>query len=255
VSQAGHYAEKRSGKKGVEPESVEAAVFSGASLAFIGSERGSLVGVYDVSNPAEPVLRQLLPSGIAPEGIVAIPSRDLLITANEKDFIEDGGVRAHVMIYAYAEGEASYPHLTSAGAEELIGWGAISGMVADAQKPGILYAVNDSFYGMQPSIFEIDATQKPAKITRAIRVTRGGFPAQKLDMEGIALDGEGGFWIASEGRSDRLVPHAIYHVDADGEIQDEISLPAELLAVEKRFGFEGRRSKRPRQASGLQHAK
>ena len=34
-------------------------------------------------------------------------------------------------------------------------------------------------------------------------------PAQKLDIEGIAPDGEGGFWLASEGRSDRLIPHAL----------------------------------------------
>lgn len=60
-----------------------------------------------------------------------------------------------------------------------------------------------------------------------------------MDMEGIALDGEGGFWIASEGRTDRLVPHAIYNVAADGEIEDYITLPAELASVERRFGFEG----------------
>jgi hypothetical protein len=58
-------------------------------------------------------------------------------------------------------------------------------------------------------------------------------------MEGITLDGNGGFWIASEGRTDRLVPHALYNVNAKGEIKQEIGLPAELMAVEKRFGFEG----------------
>jgi hypothetical protein len=104
---------------------------------------------------------------------------------------------------------------------------------------GKVYAVNDSFYGYQPTIFQIDATQSPAKIEKAIRVTRAGKPAQKLDMEGITTDGEGGFWIASEGRTDRVIPHALYHVNAEGEIEDEIGLPAELMAVEKRFGFEG----------------
>ncbi len=73
----------------------------------------------------------------------------------------------------------------------------------------------------------------------AIRITREGQPAQLMDMEGISLDGEGGFWVASEGRSDRLVPHAIYHIGADGAIEDYIALPNELLAVETRFGFEG----------------
>ena len=103
----------------------------------------------------------------------------------------------------------------------------------------MIYAVNDSFYGYQPRIFTIDPSQTPARIIAATDVTRAGYPAQKMDMEGITLDGEGGFWIASEGRTDRLVPHAIYHVKANGQIKEEIALPAELLAVEKRFGFEG----------------
>ena len=104
---------------------------------------------------------------------------------------------------------------------------------------GTLYAVNDSFYGMQPTIFTIDASRTPAAITSATRVTREGYPAQKLDLEGIVADGQGGFWLASEGRTDRVIPHAIYHVDATGEIDDEIGFPPELLGVEKRFGAEG----------------
>ena len=69
----------------------------------------------------------------------------------------------------------------------------------------MLYAINDSFYGFQPRIFTIDATQVPARITKALDITRGGFPAQKLDIEGVTLDGKGGFWLASEGRTDRMV--------------------------------------------------
>ncbi|MCA0918876.1 esterase-like activity of phytase family protein [Pseudooceanicola nanhaiensis] len=235
----GHYPDKRSDAKGVEPESIETATFGGTPMVFVGSERGSAVGVYDVTDPAAPVLKQVLPSGIGPEGYVAIPERNLLVSANENDLIEDGGVRAHVMLFEYQDAPAAYPTLTSEGMDELTGWGAISGMVGDAEQPGILYAVNDSFYGYQPTIFTIDATSKPAKITKALRVTRGGQPAQKLDMEGITLDGKGGFWVASEGRTDRLVPHALYNVNAKGEIKKEIALPASLLAVEKRFGFEG----------------
>ena len=235
----GHYPDKRSDAKGVEPESIETATFDGVPLVFVGAERASAVGVYDVTDPTAPVLLQILPSGIGPEGYVAIPDRNLLVSANEADLVEDGGVRAHVMLFERAEGPAVYPTLTSEGADELIGWGAISGMVGDAETPGLLYAVNDSFYGYQPTIFTIDATQSPARITSALRVTRGGQPAQKLDMEGITLDGKGGFWIASEGNTAKLVPHALYHVNAKGEIKKEIPLPADLLAHEKRFGFEG----------------
>jgi len=36
-----------------------------------------------------------------------------------------------------------------------------------------------------------------------------------------------------------MIPHGIYRVGADGQIEEEISLPTELLAGEQRFGFEG----------------
>ena len=240
IIQIGHYPDKRSDAKGVEPESVTAAMFGGTPMIFVGAERASVVGVYDATDPANPVLKQLLPSGVGPEGYVTIPERNLLVSANEADLIEDGGARAHVMIYEYQDAPAAYPMLTSAGADELIGWGAISGMVADAD--GIVWAVNDSFYGFQPSIFKIDTNETPARITDVIRIERVSGPAQKLDLEGITLDGEGGFYVASEGRTERLIPHAIYHVNAKGKIKNlkgEIGIPPELAAVEKRFGFEG----------------
>ncbi|MCW1932897.1 esterase-like activity of phytase family protein [Pararhodobacter zhoushanensis] len=237
IIEIGHYPEGRSGKKGTELEAIAAGTFDGTPMIFVGSERGSVIGVYDATDPAAPVLRQLLPSGIAPEGVLPIPSRNLLVTANEADLGQDGAARSHVMIYALQDAPAAYPQLTSAGTEELIGWGAISGMVASDD--GMLYAINDSAYGAQPTIFVIDPAQQPARITRAIRVTRDGAAAQHLDLEGITLDGQGGFWLASEGRTDREVPHALVHVDAAGAILEEVMLPETLLAHETRFGFEG----------------
>jgi hypothetical protein len=237
IVQIGHYPDRRSDAKGVEPEGMEFGTFEGTPYVFVMAERASVIGVYDVTDPANPVLSQLLPSGISPEGAVAIPSRGLLATANEYDGLEDGAARAHVMLYQYSDAPASYPHLTSEGMDTLTGWGAISGMVAG--EGSTLYAVNDSFYSYQPTIFTIDASSVPARITAATPVTRAGRMAQKLDLEGITLDGDGGFWAASEGRTDRVIPHALYHISADGEIKAEIGLPAELMAVERRFGFEG----------------
>lgn len=237
IVQIGHYPDKRSDSKGAEPEGMEFGIFGGTPYIFVMAERASIVAVYDVTDPTAPLLKQLLPSGISPEGAVAIPERGLLATANEFDGLQDGAARAHVMLYQYSDAPASYPHLTSEGMDELTGWGAISGMVADAD--GMIYAVADSFYSYQPRIFKIDPSTTPARIIDAIDVTRNGMPAQKLDMEGIALDGQGGFWIASEGRTDRVIPHALYRVNAKGEIKQEIGLPPELMAVEKRFGFEG----------------
>jgi hypothetical protein len=239
IAEIGHYPESRSKTKGTELESVTFATFGTTPMAFVASERGSVIGVYDLTEPTNPVLKQLLPSGISPEGMVAIPSRDLLVSANEVDLREDGLAPAHVMIYQRAEGTPAYPMLTSAGSENLIGWGAMSGLAADPATPGTLYAVSDSAYAMAPTIYTIDATQTPARITAALTVTRFGQPAQKIDLEGIAPDGTGGFWLASEGRADRLLSHAIIQVDAEGEILQEIALPEELLPQEIRFGFEG----------------
>jgi hypothetical protein len=237
IIQAGHYPDKRSDAKGVEPEGMEIAKFGDVNYAFILSERSSTVSVYDVTDAANPVFKQLLPSGISPEGVIAIPQRGLFATANEVDLVEDGAARSHVMLYELQDAPAAYPQLTSQGADPMIGWGAISGMVAGDD--GMVYAVNDSFYGFQPRIFTIDPSQTPARITAALDITREGRPAQKLDIEGITTDGDGGFWLASEGRTDRLTPHALYHVNAKGAIKEEVALPAELLAVETRFGFEG----------------
>lgn len=236
---AGHYPEKRAGKKGTEPEGLEIASFDGKPYGFLLAERASLVGVYDLSGE-EPKLTQLLPSGISPEGAVAIPSRNLLVTANELDLVEDDGARSHVMIYERAEGAPRYPMLVSALKDgQPIGWGALSGLAAVPEKPGQLYAVSDSVYGMAPAIYTIDAAKSPAEITDVLPVRRNGEPAQKLDVEGVAVDGDGWYWLASEGNAEKLVPHALYHVNPKGEIKEEIALPKELLAQETRYGFEG----------------
>ena len=239
VARLGHFPDKRAGKKGIETEGLEVASFDGQTYIFVLSERGSVVGVYKDTG-ADPELVQILPSGISPESAAAIPGRKLLATANEVDLGEDGGARSHVMIYAQEEGAASYPMIESVSTDgNIIGWGALSGLVGDAEKPGILYAVNDSFYSAQPQIFTIDATAKPAKITSALPITRDGKAAKKLDIEGITLDGQGGYWLASEGNTEKEVPHALYHVDGKGAITDEVSLPEDLLKNEVRFGFEG----------------
>ncbi len=239
AAQMGHYPDFRN-KKGVEPEGLEVAAFGDTKYIFVAQERASLIAVYKDTG-AEPEFVQSLPSGISPEGLIAIPERNLLATANEADLREDGLAGSHVMIYELAEGEANYPQLVSDldADGHPIGWAAISGAVADAEKPGILYAVSDSVLYGAPAIYEIDATAQPARIVKKTLITRKGETAQKIDLEGITLDGEGGFWLANEGDSDKLVPHALIHVNADGEILAEVGFPVDLLAGQKRFGAEG----------------
>ncbi|MFC3570384.1 esterase-like activity of phytase family protein [Paracoccus simplex] len=231
----GHYPEGRSGKKGAEPEAVKYAEFDGARLLFVGSERGSAIGVYDVADPSAPVLRQILPSGIGPEGLVAIPGRNLFASANETDLGEDGGARAHVMIYERAEGTPAYPTIAS---QDLLGWGALSGLTLDPADSSVLFAVSDSAYKNQPAIYRIQAGS-PATITDKIVISKDGKPAETIDLEGIAADGKGGFWLASEGNPEKEIPHQILHVDGKGAVQQQVALPEDLTAGSTRFGLEG----------------
>jgi DNA-binding beta-propeller fold protein YncE len=240
VVRVGHYPDKRSNKKGAEPEGLEVATFNGKTYIFVLSERGSIMAVYRDTG-ADPVLVQMLPSGIAPESAISIPQRGLIATANEADLVEEGGLRSHIMLYQWQEQTASYPQLVSQQDSQghYIGWGALSGLAADVKQAAKLYAVSDSYYSAQPRIFTIDASTKPAQITSAITVTRNGKAAEKLDLEGIAVDPNGGFWLASEGNEKKDLPHALYHVAANGEIDQSIDFPAELLQHQEQFGAEG----------------
>ncbi len=229
----GHYPESRSENKGVEPEAIAVARFGETPYVLVGSERGSAIGVYDISDLQHPVLTQILPSGIAPESYVALPERNLLVSANEADLGAEGGARAHVMVYEFTEAAPAYPMLTSEGTEDLIGWGAISGLVAGEGTE--VFAVSDGYYNLQPRIYTIDASTTPARITRAVLVTRDGSAAEGLDLEGIARDETYGFWLVSDGDG----AGGIVHVNADGEIDSELDLPPLLKDVQKVSGFQG----------------
>lgn len=238
----GHYPEKRSAAKGSEPEGIEVATYGGDRLLFVGLERASLVLVYRDEGPGKaPRYLQALPTGIGPEGLLAIPQRDLFVTASETDVGEKGGARSAVMIYRRAEQTAAYPTIHSADENGLpIGWGALSGLAADRTAPGKLFSITDSAY--TPSrILAIDATARPARITGAITVTKDGKPAA-YDLEGIATRAEGGFWLASEGnpeKKDAALPDLLLRVSARGAVEEEIRLPEALARHAVRFGFEG----------------
>jgi len=232
----GHYPEGRSDAKGAEPEGIEVGRFGDETLIFVGTERSSFVAVYRDTG-AEPEFLQVLPSGIGPEGLLAIPSRNLFVTANEADLVEDGGARATVMIYARGEGAASYPMITAAE-EAGFGWGALSGLAADAAVPGKLYAVSDSAYA-EGAIFEIDATQVPARIARRMAVMKDGAAVGKLDLEGIATRPDGCFWLASEGNPKKEMANRLLRVSAEGIVEEDIALPDAIASGATASGFEG----------------
>ncbi|MCY4641598.1 MAG: esterase-like activity of phytase family protein [Gammaproteobacteria bacterium] len=235
---AGHYNEGRSENKGVEPEAVEFGVYGQDQLLFVASERSNAVAVYEVSNPKHPDLQQVLPTGIRPEGLKAIPKRNLFLVGTEAD-AADSGIPTMVNIYKRrAVKRARYPRIVSADdANGLpIPWVALSGLIADPYDNSTLYAVSDSFLA-EGFIYTIDASTKPAVITDRIQVDSSGLSAPP-DLEGITIGPDGTFWLASEGRSGTR-PNAIIQTDSLGNVLQEITLPDAFAETARNNGFEG----------------
>ncbi len=255
----GHYPEKRAGKKGNEPENVEVGKFNGDKYLFVGSERASVTLVYNVNKTSKPILKQVLPTSVKPEGLLAIPKRKLFIAAGEEDSRDDK-IRSALSIYQYTKHDAEYPKVISSKRDDgtPIPWGALSGLAADPEDGDTMYTVHDSFYD-QARIFEMNVYNTPARIVREIQLIDSEDKLKaidaamvnsddtvNLDQEGIAIRKSGGFWIASEGKGtigDANKPFEtkdlLLGVQGNGVIDQVIELPDSTNARQIRFGFEG----------------
>ncbi len=221
----GHYPENRSSARGIEIEGVAAATFDGHDFAFAGSERGSFVAVYDISNAADPAFVQLLATGIAPEEILALPDRGLLITADE--------VSHTLSIFQYTDavsaGSASQPRIHSLSAS--IPWGAISGIAAGGNQ---IFAVPDS--DLQPAIYRISPGNGGEALLNLHASVRASEGSTNFDLEGITIDTTSraaliaGFWLVSEGNAaygqEDYRPNLLIQTDRSGNVTNQIALPA-----------------------------
>lgn len=234
VARLGHYPEDRSENKGCEPEGLEYAVYNGSRYLFVACERANVVLVYLLTGGSlfganEPILVQVLPTGVAPEGLIAIPDRDLLVVACEADD-RDAAFRGSIMIYT-RDGQGDYPHIVSVdrlGTTVPIPWAAQSGLVVAPGNDSVLYSVHDSFY-RNSRVYQLDASQTgPLRITAELPLVDGAQVVESallrtklflpntpdfvvssiveqdrklnLDLEGIAVESNGTtFWVASEG--------------------------------------------------------
>jgi len=238
----GHFPDRRARAKGSEPEGVAVAKYGTDTFIFVGSERGNFIAVYrDRGATQPPEFVQLLPGGIAPEGILPIPERGLLAVANEADNAKNA-VRSTIALYRLTPGSSGYPMIKSDTVNGLpIGWGALSGITPEPTAPGRFYVVPDSFY--QPSrILTLDmGLARHARITAELALTKDGKPVD-YDLEGIAKASDGGFWLVSEGNpedKDKPTESLLLKVSAKGVVEQEIALPAAITAQATRFGFEG----------------
>ena len=226
---------KRAKKKGVEIEGIAAAEMNGTKYAFVGSERSNFVAVYNVNDPANPQFVQMLFTTNGPEGILPIPERNMLAVSSEVDE-PDNAVRSAVTLYRLG-GKDSQPSIVSADEGEApIGWGALGSLTADPKDANRLYAASDSAYA-NGWVYTIDASKQPAVITERRAVKRDGAPAEGLDIEGISVAADGGFWIASEGKKGK--DNRLFHTDKDLNITSTVELPADVAEHIGKWGLEG----------------
>jgi DNA-binding beta-propeller fold protein YncE len=242
LARVSHYPDTRSTNKGAEPEGLEIGRYGNRTFAFVGAERAHAVVVYRIDNgETSPTFVQVLPTGLRPEGLLAIPGRGLFVTANE----DDGTISIFGGRTAAATAPGAYPEVFAASAPPTGPvWGALSGLSALDDRP--LVAVTDSFY--RPShVLTLDLGSR-IEVTASLDVTKGG-AAQNYDLEGIAHRPQGGYWVASEGARvfnpttgaplASPIRNLLVRIDAAGVVQEEIRLPAEIEANQARFGFEG----------------
>ena len=239
----GHYPDERSDAKGIEIEGLATATIGGRDWAFVGSERGSFVAVHDLSRPRSPRFVQLLPTGVEPEGILAIPSRKLLVTASELT----GNLTIFKGVAAKPAGTLARPQISSrspAGA-----WAALSGLAADPVRASVLWSVPDD--ALASELYRIEVKGGTAGLA-ATPIRKDGELA-RYDLEGIAVDRSaaakrsGGFWLAGEGNAafgeDGYLPNLLVQVDRRGNVLREVPLPPEVdspgAGVVRSNGFEG----------------
>lgn len=245
---------------------------------FVGpADLASLLGAWGYCD-ATPELVQVLPSGARPEGLLAIPSRNLFIASSELDARADK-IRSTISIYEWGT-ESTYPSFRSVDRADgtPMPWGALSGFIVDASDDDTVYAVHDSAY-RRTRVFTIDLGTTPATIAAelplldsngvllaALTALKAELPntpsfvpqnlinadgTVNIDGEGIALAAAGGFWIASEGAGNLVdgvsnpanqpfaSPNMLVRVDATGVIAEVVLLPLSVGRNQLRFGFEG----------------
>jgi len=276
AARLGHYPDSRSENSGNEPEGAEVGIFGADRYLFIGSERGDLVFVYDVADPTAPISAQTLPTPASPEGIKAIPSRNLLVVAGEEDDRSED-VRSSIAIYEYVVSELTYPTIEAVDRADgtPIPWGALSALTEDPSNATTLYTVEDAAFDAN-RIFRLDLSETPARLAEDIQLRddnnilstltvsgpgsdRDRFDGNdrddltnpdgtvNLDLEGITVATGGGFWVVAEGEGDAentiFEPidaiNLLIRTDAAGVIQEAIRLPANIEALQETRGFSG----------------
>lgn len=219
-----HYPEGRSENKGIEIEGIATARFGSRDIAIVMSERGSFMALFDIGDPARPRLMQVLPTGVSPEGVVAIEKRGLICTAEE----ESGTISVFQASSKRYVPSRNQPTLYSTKP-----WAAISGLTSFGFG-NWLAGVPDN--AMPTEIYLVGVGGPYARVMPAFKVKKDG-KQMRYDGEGIVRDSSvlgnrffGGFFLASEGDA-KDNPNLLVQTSLFGTVQREIQLPNSIDAA------------------------
>ena len=191
----------------------------------------------------DPELLQVLPSGVGPEGFVAIPSRNLFVTANEVDLAEDG--LARVACHALRARRrrrrpirrSSRPTATarrSAGARSPVS-------PPTPTPPGILYAVSDSVSPVRRDLHD-RRDREAGAITSKLIVTRDGAAGAEARPRGHRARRRGRLLARLRGQHATARPACALPRRCRRRDRGRDRLPAALLARRDQLRLRGRRA-------------
>jgi hypothetical protein len=143
-----------------------------------------------------------------------------------------GGASADSGFAAKADGSALIEIEPGDGPD----WGTLSSLTAHRSDPRRLFAVTDQ--DSPPlRIVEIQVSETSARVVRQINVSTADF--DDLDVEGLVMKPDGGFWLASEGQAGNTPPNVLLDIDAEGRLLRSINVPEAVAGKIQRQGFEG----------------
>lgn len=221
----GQMPEGRNENKGIEMEGATAARFGRHQYGFFLSERGSWMAIYNLDG-RRPRLHQILPTGISPEGVVAIPGRNLLVCS------EEGSGTLSIFEARRRPYIPSRKQPTPFTFSTRRPFAAMSGLGGGFG--GWLFSVPDN--ALPTSIYAVRTGGPYAPVQTLCDVKKDGKQA-RYDGEGIQLDTSilrtwwrPGFWIASEGNGSSN-PNLLVQISVSGRVLREIQLPFAIDAA------------------------
>lgn len=196
---SGAYPDGRSTNRGMEPEGCGAGMFGGKPYAFITGERDSSLFVIDVADPKSPVIRQVLGAPNRPESIAVIESRGLIVVGGEGDgAVKGGGIWIYEAVNEPSDvghGAHVYEGRSPAGS-----FGALSAL-AYQKSTGLWLGLPDNAYAESRiwSFAASSSTRRMDLVDELMLRDSAGEVLTDIDPEGLVVNPEGGFIVATEG--------------------------------------------------------